>query len=314
MIPVIGLNVLRPLMRILDLIPTADSAFRAISDGTARTPSFVLHPNDQADIHIKAASLLNCPIFTVKMAGWSQALIDKGEPSSSGMIAVFDSVTCQPLAILQDNHLISDFRTAAAGARVAQLLAPAAAKTALVIGTGIQARLQVEGLLLVRPIQDVEIWGRNPTKTQSLVQELCLKFPQCKFRAASELSTAVNKADVIITVTGAKEPVFQAEWLRAGQHITSIGSDDATKCEIDPEVLTKSQVYVDSIQSALLYGSVGRAVANGQLQSDSLIEIGTRLDVSTNAHQGVSTIACLTGLGIQDLTAVRSFWPALASH
>jgi ornithine cyclodeaminase/alanine dehydrogenase-like protein (mu-crystallin family) len=314
MIPIIGPEEIRPHLRILDLIPTTEIAYRAISDGTAQAPAFVLHPNSQADIHIKSASLADCPIFTVKMAGWSQVLVDRGEPASSGMIAVFDSETCKPLAVLQDEHLISDYRTAAAGALVARMLAPEAARSALIVGTGIQARLQVEALLLVRNIKAIEIWGRNRTKAESLAEELCLRFPTCRFTAVSELAGAVNKADVIVTVTGAKEPVILGEWLRSGQHITSVGSDDMTKCEIGANALAISRLFVDSIPTALRYGSIGNAISNGLLQSDRLVEIGKQLDAPPYRNTLDITIACLTGLGVQDLTAVNSIWRAIAQR
>lgn len=96
MIPIYGPDDLRPHLDIVDLIASAKQAFRAISNHTAHTPVYVLHPNELADIHVKSAVLPDCPIFTVKMAGWSQVLVDRGEPPSSGMIAVFDNETCKP--------------------------------------------------------------------------------------------------------------------------------------------------------------------------------------------------------------------------
>ena len=177
MIPMFGPENIRPHLRIENLIPSAQTAFRAISDGTAQAPVYVLHPSDLADIHVKSATLPNCPIFTVKMAGWSQVLVDRGEPASSGMIVVFDSQTCKPLAILQDDHLISDYRTAAAGALVAKLLAPTDASSALIVGTGVQAKLQAEALILVRPIRQLKIWGRSARKVSAMVEDLRHAFP-----------------------------------------------------------------------------------------------------------------------------------------
>ena len=114
MIPNFQAEDIRPHLTIEALIPSAEEALRAIAADTAQTPLFILHPNSWSDIHVKSAALPDCPIFTVKMAGWSQKLAQRGEPASSGMIAVFDSETCRPVAILNDNHLISDYRTAAA--------------------------------------------------------------------------------------------------------------------------------------------------------------------------------------------------------
>lgn len=310
MIPFFGPDDIRPYLDIERLIPTAEAAFRTISDGTAQAPVYVLHPNDLADIHVKSASIPTCPIFTVKMAGWSQVLAQRGEPASSGIIAVFDSETCKPLAILQDDHLISDYRTAAAGALVAQLLAPEEASSALIVGTGVQAGLQAEALMLVRPIKQMKIWGRSQAKVSALVQELQLAHPSVEICKADDLPAAVAKADVILIATGAKDPVIQAEWIRPGQHITSVGSDDTTKCEIDPAILERADVYVDAIDSAIKYGAPRRAIAERLITRTNLTEIGSMTGAAIKGKTN-TTVACLSGLGVQDLTAVNEFWGEL---
>lgn len=312
MIPVIGSETIRPFLNIEQLIPAAELAFQAISDGRAQSPVYVLHPNDLADIHVKSASLPGCPIFTVKMAGWSQILADRGEPASSGMIAVFDSKTCKPLAILQDDHLISDYRTAAAGAVVARLLAPQSARSALIVGTGTQARLQAEALLAVRAIKTFKIWGRDRAKASELCLSLESRLTGVSLQVVDDLPTAVAKTDVIVTATGAKEPLIQADWLRPGHHITSVGSDDTTKCEIDPEILKDSEVFVDSKATALMYGATARARSANVLTEDAFTEIGSVIS-RESGNRKATTVACLSGLGVQDLTTVNAIWGELAS-
>ncbi len=310
MIPVLNSADIRPFLDIQNLIPSAKTAFQAISNGDVQTPVHVLHLNERADMHIKSATLPDCPIFTVKMAGWSGVLADQGLPTSSGMIAVFDSATCKPLAILCDDHLISDYRTAAAGAYVAQILAPKSVSSAVVIGTGIQAGLQIEALLHVRAIKQVHIWGRSAAKALALKTNLQRRFPDVDFYIATDLAKVVPQTDVIIAATGAKKPILRSEWVRPGQHITSVGSDDATKCEIDPVILKSANVYVDAISSAQRFGAPHHAIAAGFITASELIEIG-EVGISCVANPDGPTLACLSGLGIQDLTAVASFWDKL---
>lgn len=311
MIPIIEADEIRPFLSIEALIPTAEEALRAISAETAQTPLFILHPNSWSDIHVKSAALPDCPIFTVKMAGWSQKLAERGEPASSGMIAVFDSATCRPVAILQDDHLISDYRTAAAGAVAANLFVRENARKLLIIGTGVQAFLQTKALLAVRPIQDIEIWGRDPEKTHALANQLRESCQDVHVDTIEDLSKAASWADVIITATAANDPVLKAEWIRPGQHITSVGSDDATKCELDPEILASARVFVDSRKSAQAFGTTKRAFDRGVLALDDIVEIGTVLEHGDPALDGSVTVACLTGLGVQDLTAVNHIWHSL---
>lgn len=308
MIPMFQPEDIAPHLAIAPLLPAAKDAFRAISDGTAQAPVYVLHPNDMADIHVKSACLPDCPIFTVKMAGWSQVLVDRGEPASSGLIVVFDSITCKPIAILQDNHLISDYRTAAAGAVVADLLTPANVAGAVVVGTGMQARLQVEALLLSRTVPQIAIWGRNPDKAARLRDDLGETYQSTQFTLANDLATAVRRADVILTATSAKDPIISADWLRPGQHITSVGSDDATKCEIDPQIMANAKTFVDARTSGQAFGSPHRAIAQGIITANDLIEIGSCLMDGPARGPKPITLACLSGLGIQDLTAVRHLW------
>ncbi|MEL0436173.1 ornithine cyclodeaminase family protein [Phycobacter sp. K97] len=305
---------IRPHLDIKSLIPSAKQAFHAIAQGKTTTPTQVMHPTGVSDIHLKSAVLAGCSIFTVKTAGWSQLLADRGEPPSSGMIVVFDSQTCRPLAILQDEHLISDYRTAAAGAIVAKFLVPSSAQSAVIVGTGTQARLQTEALLTVAPMSLVRVWGRDTSKVLRMISELKPRFPATRFAAAPDLERSVRAADVIIVATGAKKPLIQSAWLRPGQHVTSVGSDDATKCEIDPAALADAQVFVEARSSGEAFGTPRRAIASGLICASDLVELGTALETEMTPHPSCTSIACLSGLGVQDLTAVQAIWPALTAQ
>jgi len=312
MIRIFGPKEIQPHLDIESLIPSAEAAFRAISSGTAQSPVSVLHPSDQSDIHVKSATLPQCPILVVKVAGASQVLAQKGEPSSSGMIAVFDSLTCKLLAILKDDHLISDYRTAAAGAHVAKLFVPNNAKSALVVGTGTQARLQARALLSVRPLKQLCVWGRSTTNLRTLHSVLQSAFPNVEVVPVEDLADAVPKVDVIITATGARDPLIQADWVREGQHITTVGSDDTMKCEIDPSILRFSDVFVDAKSSATKYGVPSRAIAEELITADDLTEIGVADSLHADRSSRI-TVACLSGLGVQDLTAVDAIWHKMSN-
>jgi len=308
----IGPEDIKPHLSIECLIDPVADAFRALSNGDAQAPVYVLHPDSLSDIHVKAATIKNWPIFTVKMAGWSQLLADRGEPPSSGMIAVFDTQTCRPIAILQDEHLVSDYRTAAAGAVAARALARAGAKTAAIIGTGTQARLQAQAVALVRPIETIFIWGRSPEKSKALARDLSLDLPGVKMRTRLEPRDAVIDADIIVTATTAREPIVEGDWLQPGQHLTSVGADDATKCEIAPEVFARaSLVAVDAVEAAEQYGNIRRALHSGAIDlTRDIVELGAILNNNESGRRSEQeiTIASLVGLGVQDLAAVKTIY------
>lgn len=313
---VFGPDEIRPHLDIAGLIEPMADAFRNLSQGKAQAPVYVLHPNDLADIHVKSAAMKDCSIFTIKMAGWSQALVDQGEPPSSSMIAVFDADTCRPIAILQDDHLISDYRTAAAGALTTKMLARKNAKSVAIIGSGVQARMQALAVCLVRPIEVLTLWGRTPANCERLAARLRDDIANVTIEIAETPDQAVRKCDIIIAATTAKAPIIEAEWLSPGQHLTSVGSDDATKCEISSDTFRKADlVVVDEKTSARDYGNIHRALTTHDFDPlTEAIEIG---DILNGNHPGRRTndditVASLVGLGIQDLAAVNTLFEKLA--
>src|SRR5262249_12401308 len=149
-----------------------------------------------------------------------------------GFLAVFDSSTGHTLAILKDEHYLSDIRTAAAGALAARALAPDNIRVASVLGSGVQAYWQCLALHRERPFQRLRIWARNATKAASLAGRLTAMLPNVLIEIERDIEQAVRDADALICATSAREPLVRGDWLHAGQHITAVGADDPTKCEL----------------------------------------------------------------------------------
>ncbi len=303
---------LQPLLKIDLLIEPMREAFRQASLGCSASPIAVLHPTATSDMHVKSATLDGAPIFTVKMAGWSQDRADRGLQPTTGMIAVYDSATCELRALLDDEHLISDYRTAAAGALVADALAQPDASTLAVVGTGAQARLQAEAVCLVRDIDRILVWGRDTVKAEAFAADLDATLGKPTVMTLADLGAAIAESDVIVCATAAKDPVLRGEWLRPGQHVTSVGSDDATKAELSADCFARADlVVVDSLDAAGRYGSLARAgfFQEGGIDGRTkapVAEIGTLLNegrLRRNASEHV-TVASLVGLGVQDLAAI----------
>ena len=310
MVRIIQAEELRPLLRIDRLIDPMRRALEDESNGRATSPITVLYPTAQSDLHVKSATLAGAPVFTVKMAGWSQTLALRGDPPTTGIIAVFDSNTCELLALINDEHLISDYRTAASGAVVADCLARQDASVLAVVGTGLQARLQAEAVCLVRDIRRIIVWGRSPSKAESLAKNLENDLDVKCVAASAGLSSAISNSDIVVSATAAKEPLISGEWLRAGQHVTSVGSDDSTKAELSLQCLDRADlVVVDSLAAARKYGNLARAATEATRDVfDSVHEIGALLasDSPGRTSKNQITLASLVGLGVQDLAAVMT--------
>jgi ornithine cyclodeaminase len=292
----------------LDLaaVDCVEQGFCALAQGNVVMPPIMSMPirEHNGEICVKAAHVPGLDSFAVKM---SPGFFDNpklGLPSSSGMMVLFSSRTGMLEALLLDNGYLTDVRTAAAGAVAARHMARADAATACVIGAGMQARLQLEALMLVRPITSAVIWARDPDNSRAVAAQLTEELG-ISVAATSDAEGAVSSADVIITTTPATDPLVMADWLRPGQLITAVGSDQEHKCELAPKCLTRADFYVpDSQAQTKERGELRSAIAAGLVSAEQrFTELGEIAAGMAPARQSAEAIivADLTGAGVQDI-------------
>ena len=222
---------IRALLDPVACIAAMEQAFAAYSTGHAQLPAVIhldIPDNDvsgnRGEIHVKAGYLNGGPYYAVKIVSGFLNNPKLGLPANDGMVAVFDANTGAPAAFLLDNGFITDFRTGAAGAVAAKYLARKKITTVAVIGTGGQARYQVQMLALQRDFVEVRVWGRDPRKAQACADDLARTrgVPACNFAVTESVQAAVEGADVIITVTATREPLVQSVWLKPGATIIAV--------------------------------------------------------------------------------------------
>ena len=209
-------------------------------------------------------------------------------------------------AVLLDNGYLTDVRTAAAGAVAAKHLAPEEVHTAGVLGTGVQARLQIEAAHLVRPFKRVLVWGRNMEKARACADDIARAIG-VEATAHDDPARVVAESQLIVTTTPAREPIFKAEWLHPGLHVTAMGSDQAGKNEIDPQALARADLYVcDRVSQCEKLGELRSARAAG-LMAETPPELGAIVngDAAGRTSGDAVTICDLTGTGAQD-TAIAT--------
>ncbi|MGA7906568.1 MAG: hypothetical protein WCA16_04100, partial [Candidatus Sulfotelmatobacter sp.] len=258
-----------------------EQAFAAYSGGRAELPS-VIHldiPESRGEIHIKTGHIHGGPYYAVKMVSGFPGNSQLGLPANDGMIAAFDAATGAPVAFLLDNGLITDLRTAAAGAVAAKHLARAEVRRAAVIGTGGQARYQMEMLARVRPFGELRIWGRDRNKAIARITDLQQrgKLPaNCRVSVAETVAEAVEDSDIVTTVTASRAPLVQAEWLKPGVTVIAVGSDAPDKQELDVKVLARADCIVaDSVSQCLRLGEIHHAVEDGAIVREKVsVELG----------------------------------------
>jgi ornithine cyclodeaminase len=305
-------DVIRRAIGFPELIEPVARGLADFSSGLGEAPITVFAPaGDEGDVHVKSAWAQGRSVFTVKVATWFAAR----EPASSGYVAVHDAANGELLALLRDEHHLTDVRTAAAGALATRLLAPADATTLAVLGTGVQAYLQVLAACAVRPIEKAVIWGRRGGAAHRLRAALQARIAGLTVSVAEHAEQAVRQAEVIVTATGSRRPILNGTWLRPGQHVTAVGADDPTKAELDVTCFRRADVLVvDSREDASMFaGDLREAVGSGAAGIDA--EIG---ELVLGRHPGRTdpgqiTVAKFIGLGVQDLAAAETVLPLLLS-
>ncbi|GCE11945.1 ornithine cyclodeaminase family protein [Tengunoibacter tsumagoiensis] len=307
---IVSASELRAAVRFDDLIEPISQAFQESSAGLADNRLTVLFPAERpelGDVYVKTGTLRGHAVFVVKISPWFAVNSERGQ-AQGGFIGVFDSRTGHTLALLNEEHYLSDIRTAAAGALAARMLAPASIQSAAILGAGVQAFWQAQALYHERRYTTLTIWARNAESAARLKADLQPLLPDVKIVVSHDLESTVRCADVLITATAARTPLVRGEWLHAGQHITAVGADDATKCELDATALKRARVFVDSRETTAANGDVYAALQTGEYMLTEICgEVGEVLANQKPGRISCSdiTIAKYIGIGVQDLIAAE---------
>ncbi len=159
------------------------------------------------------------------------------------LFALYDAETASPLALMQANYL-GQIRTGAASGYATDLMANPDASILGVIGSGFQARAQIEAIRSVRHIREVRVWSRDPEKRGKCAVESGAV-------EAESAEAAVRGAHIVATATNAKEPVLEDAWIEAGVHINAMGSNIANRRELPGKLVKRAKVVaVDSLEQA----------------------------------------------------------------
>ncbi|MBY6199766.1 cyclodeaminase [Maritalea mobilis] len=300
----------------LDLaaIDVVEHAFAALAgDGVVMPPVMSMDlPLVNGEVDVKTAYLPGFDGFAIKV---SPGFFDNpklGLPSLNGLMILFSARTALVETVFLDNGYLTDLRTAAAGAVAARHLAPETVQTAGVLGTGVQARMQIAAAHLVRPFERVLVWGRHRGRAEACAAEIAETLGVVA-RAVADPAEVVRDSQLVVTTTPARQPILQADWLHPGLHITAMGSDQSEKNELAPEALAAADLYVcDRVTQCATMGELRAARAAGLMAADP-VELG---QIVTGAAQGRTdaqqiTICDLTGTGAQD-TAIATHARALA--
>jgi ornithine cyclodeaminase len=306
-ISILGEAQLRALVPLdLAAIDQVEAAFRSLAtEAVAMPPILRLDiPEHAGEVDVKTAYLPRFDSFAIKVSPGFFNNPSLGLPSLNGLMLVLSARTGLTEAVLLDNGYLTAVRTAAAGAVAARWLAKKTATRVAIIGAGEQARLQLSALMLVRKIDHVSVWARDPQRAARFAKET--EGVQCE--VADSVSQALRHADIAITTTPSREPLIHARDLHPGLHITAMGSDAEHKNELAPDIFTAARYICDRVQQTRVLGELHHAIEAGVVTADqAFAELGQVIagQAPGRTDDADITVCDLTGTGAQD-TAIAA--------
>ena len=294
---------IKAIVRELDLLPLIKKGFVAYSEGRSVVPSVgELSFNDPpGDVHIKYGYITGDEFYVIKIASgfWNNEQL--GIPNGQGMMLLFKQQTGQCEAILLDDAYLTDVRTAVAGAICAELFANEV-NCIGVLGTGLQARMQVQYLKNITSCHKVLVWGRNREKMEIYQKDMARLGFQVDLSFAPK--DVAKECNLIITTTASTVPLLSSIDIQPGTHITAMGSDTLTKQELEVDILSMADLVVaDSIAQCKERGEIFHGLTSGSITEDEIVELGSILNGSQAGRSSLDqiTVADLTGVAVQDI-------------
>lgn len=299
----------------INLIDEIEAGFVAYSRGQAVVPPVgeLVMTEPPGDVHIKYGYIRDEDHYVIKIASGFYDNAKLGLPTSNGMMLLFDQKTGQSLAILLDEGYLTDIRTAIAGAIAARYLAPAVVERIGIVGTGMQARLQLEHLAPVTDCRDIVVWGRSEAGLAGYADEM--RERGYRVVVTTEANDVLANCNLIVTTTPSEAAILvDAERLRPGTHITAMGSDTHSKRELSSAIMHVAELVVaDSISQCVERGEIHQALKDDAIEQSGIVELGT---IIAGEHPGRTsddaiTIADLTGVAVQDIQITKAVFEAL---
>lgn len=288
------------LVSVAELVDALEAAFRDKAAGQA------------VNVPRARAALPSGTVLHVMSAAWASpgALGLKAYTTTRAggrfLVLLYDEAG--RLSCLLQADTLGQRRTGAATGLATRYLSRADSRTVAVLGTGWQARTQLEAVCAVRSIQEAFVYSRTPERRQRFAEEMqqALGVP---VRATSSAEEAVREADVVCTITTARQPVLLGRWLSSGVHVNAAGSNWAHRRELDGEAVSRAGcVVVDDLpQAKVECGDLIQAAAEGLFDWSRAVELADVVAGTTPSRTAAEqvTLFCSQGVALEDVVAAR---------
>lgn len=292
----------RAVLEPLELIDAMEAALAAFSAGEIVQPvRNVLEMAPQSFFAAMPAFYGGLSILGAKLVSVLPANAGRGLPTHMASISLFDARTGQ-LAAVVDGRYITEVRTAAVSAVSLRHMGRRDARVLAILGSGVQAGSHLEALTAVQRFSEIRAWSPTAANLERFV-----KSTEYGVKAAASAEDAVRGADAVAVVTNSPVPAIDNRWVADGAHVMAVGSCRPTQQEVDPALMARARVVVDSRDAAMREaGDILVPIAEGRFTASHVTaELG---EVASGkkpgrANDGEITLFKSLGLAVEDLVA-----------
>jgi len=294
------------LLPLPECIDAVERAFRLHAEGRTLGPGVLSVHAAGGGFHIKAAGLVgDRSYFAAKTnANFPDNPRRWGLPTIQGTIVLADAANGTPLAIM-DSASVTALRTGAATAVAAKFLARPDARTATIVGCGVQGELQLAAIVTVLPLRRLMLVDIDHARAEDLAARAAAKYG-VPAEATKDLRAAVRASDICVTCTTSRRAFLGAQDVAPGTFIAAVGADNPEKQELEPSLLASGTLVVDVLQQCAEIGELHHALAAGVLTPERVhAELS---DVVAGRRPGRTrpeeiTIFDSSGTALQDVAA-----------
>ncbi|KUK13595.1 MAG: Ornithine cyclodeaminase [bacterium 42_11] len=295
---VIGREDVQKAITMRDAIEAIKRGFILFSQRKAVVPLRVPIKLRENTILFMPGALLEDKSVGVKAVSVCPGNPERGLPLINAVVLLIDGETGRPQALI-DGNIITTIRTGAAGGAAAEILARRDSKIALIIGAGVQGRIQLEALKTVRDIELAYVYDINDRKAEKYASEMAERL-NTEVKAVKDYEKIISEADIIVTATTSKDPVLKGNLLKKGAHINAIGSYTPEMKELDVDTFSRASIIAVDSKDAVLEeaGEIIEALRRGIIREDALIELGEILSNTELGRKDESEITVFKTVGI----------------
>lgn len=300
---------IRGLIGMPDALEAVEEVFRAQGNGGVFNVPRVRAPVKGGIVRITAAVLSYRGYYGVKIS--STAVFGS---NAGRMFCLYKEETGELCAIVQV-FAMGALRTGAASGIATKYMANPQAATLGVVGSGRQARTQVEAICAVRPIKSVKVYSPTPANREKFCRDIAEQF-KVEATPVDSAELAVRESAIVVSATTSEQPVVFGRWLAQGAHVNAIGANYEHRRELDRDaVLAAAMIAADDVEQVRYESTdLGIAVKHGTMSWDRVVSLGDIVAGKIAARKLVTDITLFKSLGValEDVAlAARAYEKAL---